>query len=97
MSFGDNFQQLSSHRALLHLQDAEIQLLESMKKCIDQRIKSDRQYASALTLVVSHAQKLDSGISNPLFQVISVKFISHIICCCSTLCELRKTILTGCR
>lgn len=69
MSFGDNLQQPSSHQALLNLQDAEIQLLESMKKCIEQRIKSDRQYSTALTAVVNNADKLDTSISNPLFQV----------------------------
>ena len=69
MSFGEEFQQLSSHRALLQLQDAEIQLLELTKKCVHQRIKSDREYANALTVIVNHAQKFDSQMTNPLFQV----------------------------
>lgn len=65
MAFGTELQSRSAHEALLAAQDAEIHLLEIIKKSITQRIKCDREYAVALSAIVSGAQKhntLQSGL-----------------------------------
>ncbi|CAH1788194.1 unnamed protein product [Owenia fusiformis] len=70
MGFGTDLQSHSSHQALLQLQDAEIRLLENMRKCMQQRIKSDREYTSMLQLVITQSQKLEnSEFNSPVFQV----------------------------
>ena len=70
MGFGTELQRRESHEALLKLQDAEIRLLENMKQCLNLRIKSDRDYAKALTNVCNCAQKFEnSDFNSPIFQV----------------------------
>ena len=71
MGFGTELQSQQSHEALLRLQDAEIRLLECMKKCLTQRIKCDRDYALALTQMVNIAQKVEQAefSQNPVFLV----------------------------
>lgn len=59
MAFGTDLQGKKSHEALLAAQDAEIHLLETIKQSIKQRIKCDRDYATALSGIVSGAQKLE--------------------------------------
>jgi tyrosine-protein kinase Fer len=73
MGFGTELQGQQSHVALLNLQEAELRLLESVKKCVTQRIKCDRDYAMALTNMVNTAQKLDSSLefNSPTFLVIT--------------------------
>ena len=56
MAFGTELQGQSS-------QDAEIRLLETVKRSISQRIKCDRAYAVALSLIVTGAQKQDPVLS----------------------------------
>ncbi|XP_064645641.1 tyrosine-protein kinase Fer-like isoform X2 [Lineus longissimus] len=69
MGFGTELQRKESHEALLKLQDAEIRLLENMKQCLNLRIKSDRDYAKALTNVCNCAQKFEnSDFNSPIFQ-----------------------------
>lgn len=60
MSFGTELQSRSAHDALLAAQDAEIHILETIKKSITQRIKCDRDYAVALSAIVTGAQKQDT-------------------------------------
>ncbi|XP_013407368.1 tyrosine-protein kinase Fer [Lingula anatina] len=70
MKFGATLQQPKSHDALLRLQDAEVRLLESMRKSIEMRIKSDKSYANGLGEMVKQAQRLDNAeFSNPIFEV----------------------------
>lgn len=70
MGFGTELQGKTSHDSLLKLQDVEIRLLETIKKCVSQRIRCDRDYAVALSAVVATAQKVDNGeFSTPFFQV----------------------------
>jgi len=57
MAFGTDLQGPRSHEALLSMQDGEIHLLEIVRKCTAQRIKCDREYASALSTILSAAQK----------------------------------------
>ena len=70
MGFGTDLQGQSSHEALLKLQDTEMQLLECIKKCVTLRIRSDREYTSALSAMLTHSQKFDtSKYDSPIFQV----------------------------
>lgn len=68
MGFAENLQSKTSHEALVSLQDAELRLLENMRKCIGLRVKCDREYAVALNsihsqaLKVEHAEELKSSI-----------------------------------
>lgn len=59
MTFGTELQAASSHEALLKRQDAEIRLLETLKKFVTQRVKCDKDYINALNGIVSAAQKFD--------------------------------------
>lgn len=73
MPFGTQLQRPGSHEALLRLHDAEIRLLENIRKCVQHRIKSDKEYAMSLMGMITQAQKLEnSEFSSPLFQVISL-------------------------
>lgn len=76
MGFGSELQGQPSHSALLSLQDAELRLLESVKKCVNQRIKCDRDYATALANMVNTAQKLETSpeFNSPTFQVRFLNF-----------------------
>jgi hypothetical protein len=65
MAFGTELQGRTSHEALLAIQDAEIQLLETIKKSITQRIKCDRDYAIALSTMVTTAQKQNTVQNGP--------------------------------
>ncbi|KAG8177863.1 hypothetical protein JTE90_027832 [Oedothorax gibbosus] len=61
MEFSTDLQDSFSHEALVGLQDAELKLLENMRKCVLLRAKCDRDYASALSMVNAQAQKLDQS------------------------------------
>jgi len=70
MAFGSDLQGWPSHKALVGLQDTEICLLEVMKKCIVHRIKTDREYCTALSELVTITHKLDVvEFATPLSQV----------------------------
>lgn len=47
------------HEALLARQDGEIRLIEIMRKCLQQKSKSDREYAAALSSVAQLGLKID--------------------------------------
>ncbi|KAF7990790.1 hypothetical protein HCN44_000595 [Aphidius gifuensis] len=62
MGFSTSLQGQSAQEALLIRQDAEIKLLESMKRCLALKVKSDREYAStmsSLSLQVKKAERYD--------------------------------------
>eukprot|EP00088_Acartia_fossae_P059822 TRINITY_DN7150_c0_g1_i1.p1 TRINITY_DN7150_c0_g1~~TRINITY_DN7150_c0_g1_i1.p1 ORF type:complete len:868 (+),score=211.06 TRINITY_DN7150_c0_g1_i1:62-2665(+) len=59
MGFSSSLQGETAHEALLARQDAELRLLENMKRCLALRIKCDREYAISLTTVTLQAQKMD--------------------------------------
>jgi len=59
MGFSSSLQGETAHEALLARQDAELRLLENMKRCLALRIKCDREYAIALNTVILQAQKMD--------------------------------------
>lgn len=59
MGVSVHFQDKEVHDGLICRQDAEIRLLEIMKKCITNKIKCDRDYATAVSSVAYQGQKFD--------------------------------------
>lgn len=49
------------HEALLARQDAEIRLIENMRRCLSQKAKCDRDYATAMVNVAQTGLKVDRG------------------------------------
>ena len=65
MGFSSALQGASSHDAILSRVDAELRLLENMKRCLTARVKADREYAIALNSFVLQVIKyntLDFGV-----------------------------------
>lgn len=60
MGFSSALQGQASHDAILIRIDAELRLLENMKRCLGLRVKADREYAIALNSFVLQAAKMDS-------------------------------------
>jgi tyrosine-protein kinase Fer len=61
MGFSSSLQGKSSHEALLQRQDAELKLLENLKRWLVLRIKCDRDYASALVSLTSITSKFEKS------------------------------------
>ncbi|XP_068087145.1 tyrosine-protein kinase Fer isoform X4 [Anabrus simplex] len=59
MGFSTNLQSRAAHEALLCRQDAELRLLDTIRRCIANKVKSDRDYALALTSVAVQGQKIE--------------------------------------
>lgn len=59
MGFSSIVQGRAAHEALLLRQDAEIRLIENMKRCLMSKVKCDREYALALSSVASQGMKMD--------------------------------------
>lgn len=59
MGFSTNLQGRIAHEALLLRQDAELRLLETMKRCVMLKIRYDREYATALSSVASQGLKIE--------------------------------------
>ncbi|XP_017781936.1 PREDICTED: tyrosine-protein kinase Fer-like, partial [Nicrophorus vespilloides] len=59
MGFSTNLQGRSAHEALLSRQDAELRLLETMKRCLASKVRCDREYAIALSSVATQGCKID--------------------------------------
>ena len=73
MGFSASLQGKTSHEALLARQDAELRLLENLKRWLVLRIKCDRDYAAALTSlssVTSKFEKNDELIGSLLSQAV---------------------------
>ncbi|XP_068624353.1 tyrosine-protein kinase Fer isoform X2 [Battus philenor] len=49
----------AAHEALLARQDAELRLMETMKRSLMAKMKSDREYALALSAAAAQGQKMD--------------------------------------
>lgn len=49
------------HEALLTRQDGEIRLIETMRRCLAQKAKCDRDYAIAMVNVAQTGLKVDRG------------------------------------
>lgn len=59
MGFSTDLQSRAGHETLLGRQDAELRLLETMKRCISNKVKCDRDYASALCTTTSQGLKVE--------------------------------------
>lgn len=59
MGFASSGTGRAAHEALLARQDAELRLMEAMKRSIQAKMKSDREYALALSAAASQGQKMD--------------------------------------
>lgn len=83
MGFSTDLQDAFSHEALVSLQEAELRLLENMKKCIILRAKCDRDYAASLTMVSAQAQKLDQSkeLEGSSIARVSICFLHGILLC----------------
>ncbi|XP_077483362.1 tyrosine-protein kinase Fer isoform X2 [Amblyomma americanum] len=61
MGFATELQGWSSHDALLSVQDAELRLLENMRRFIMHRVKCDREYSLALSALCVQTAKQEPG------------------------------------
>jgi tyrosine-protein kinase Fer len=59
MGFSSALQGRVAHEALLARQDAELRLLETMKRCLTQKAKCDKEYATSLAAVAQQGLKID--------------------------------------
>ncbi|XP_033327020.1 tyrosine-protein kinase Fer isoform X3 [Megalopta genalis] len=59
MGFSTSLQGQAFHEALLGRQDAEIKLLETMKRCLTMKVKSDREYASTISSLAVQGKKIE--------------------------------------
>ncbi|XP_076672731.1 tyrosine-protein kinase Fer isoform X3 [Andrena cerasifolii] len=59
MDFSTSLQEQAFHEALLGRQDAEIKLLETMRRCLTSKVKSDREYASTISSLAIQGKKID--------------------------------------
>ncbi|XP_058117734.1 tyrosine-protein kinase Fer-like isoform X2 [Anopheles ziemanni] len=59
MGFSSALQGRVAHDALLNRQEAELKLLETMKRCLVQKVKCDREYAVSLAAVTQQGLKID--------------------------------------
>ncbi|XP_046682518.1 tyrosine-protein kinase Fer isoform X6 [Homalodisca vitripennis] len=64
MGFSTNLQSRGGHEALLGRQDAELRLLETMRRCLLTKLRCDRDYSSALCAVTAQGQKVERGDEN---------------------------------
>uniref|UniRef100_A0A7N4P332 FER tyrosine kinase n=1 Tax=Sarcophilus harrisii TaxID=9305 RepID=A0A7N4P332_SARHA len=67
MGFGSDLK--NSHDALLKLQDWELRLLETVKKFMALRIKSDKEYASTLQNLCNQIDKESTAHMNYVSNV----------------------------
>uniref|UniRef100_A0A8D1A5Y9 Tyrosine-protein kinase n=1 Tax=Sus scrofa TaxID=9823 RepID=A0A8D1A5Y9_PIG len=71
MGFSSELCSPQGHGALQQMQEAELRLLEGMRKWMAQRVKSDREYAGLLhhmSLQDSGAQSRSTGFHSPISQ-----------------------------
>lgn len=59
MGFSAALQGRAAHEALLLRQDAELRLLDLMRRCIHSKVRSDRDYALALGALVQQGLKVE--------------------------------------
>ncbi|XP_017058309.1 tyrosine-protein kinase Fer isoform X1 [Drosophila ficusphila] len=59
MGFSSALQSRAAHEALIVRQDAELRLMETMKRSIQMKAKCDKEYAISLTAVAQQGLKID--------------------------------------
>lgn len=65
MGFSSAIQGRVAHEAILLRQDTELRLLDTMKRCLTNKVKCDREYALALSSVASQGIKMDRAEELP--------------------------------
>ncbi|KAL3278881.1 hypothetical protein HHI36_016401 [Cryptolaemus montrouzieri] len=61
MLFSENLQGKIGHDAILSRQEAELRLLELMRRCLISKVKCDKEYAVALSAVATQGLKIDKS------------------------------------
>lgn len=82
MGFSTSLQGQASHEALLGRQDAEIKLLETMRRCLTTKVKSDREYASTISSLTLQGKKIERSedlVGSLIAQVYLITSINHYI------------------
>lgn len=95
MGFSSELCGPQGHGALQQLQEAELRLLEGMKKWMAQRVKSDREYAGLLhhmSLQDSGGQSWSGGPDSPVSQV-SFRELSHPLSLAISPCQVGLELL----
>ena len=59
MGFSAALQGKAAHEALLLRQDAELRLLDLMRRCMHSKMRADRDYALALSAMVQQGLKVE--------------------------------------
>lgn len=59
MGFSTALQGSGAHEALLARQDAELRLLDTMRRCLVSKVKCDRDFATALSGVAAQSNRKD--------------------------------------
>lgn len=77
MGFGSDLK--NSHEAVLKLQDWELRLLETVKKFMALRIKSDKEYASTLQNLCNQVDKESTVQMNYVSNVSKVRRIISLL------------------
>jgi len=72
---GYSTQGKNAHESLVARQDSEIRLLELMRRCLQQKVKCDREYASAIANVAQQGLKIDKT------DELNGEFASHFMNC----------------
>lgn len=94
MDFSTSLQGQASHEALLSRQDAEIKLLETMRRCLTIKVKSDREYASTISSLAIQGKKIErnedlvGSLITQVFYMIRVSAFSKLQI---LLCRVGKT------
>lgn len=76
MGFSSELCSPQGHGAVQQMQEAELRLLEGMRKWMAQRVKSDREYAGLLhhmSLQDGGGQSRGGGLDSPVSQVSSCR------------------------
>uniref|UniRef100_A0ABI7ZA87 F-BAR domain-containing protein n=1 Tax=Felis catus TaxID=9685 RepID=A0ABI7ZA87_FELCA len=76
MGFGSDLK--NSHEAVLKLQDWELRLLETVKKFMALRIKSDKEYASTLQNLCNQVDKESTVQMNYVSNVSKVSPVREL-------------------
>ncbi|CAB3388653.1 Hypothetical predicted protein, partial [Cloeon dipterum] len=59
MGFSTELQGQGAHEVLLQRQDAELRLLDTMRRCLASKLKCDREFAQGVAGVAAQATKRD--------------------------------------
>lgn len=85
MGFSTSLQGQASHEALLGRQDAEIKLLETMRRCLTTKVKSDREYAATISSLTLQGKKIErsedlvGSLIAQVYIIIYLLFLSIIV------------------